>query len=261
MLGATQSEKGKQTTLNDAYKKELREKACADLARWMYEAAIPFNVINFDSFRVAIESVGRYGVAMKPPGSYDEVRGPLLKKEAAQTDEVLKSHKEEWARSGCSIMSDGWQDKSNRTLINFWVNCSKGSMFLESVDASSYMKTGEKFKLLEKVIQAVGEANVVQVITDNGPYYVLAGKNFEAKYPNLYWTPCAAHCVDLILEDIGKLPAIMQTIKRVIELNGYIYNLSSVLHMMRRFTGQRNLLRRAKTRFSTSFITLSSLYK
>ena len=26
-----------------------------------------------------------------------------------------------------------------------------------------------------------------------------------AKYPHLYWTPCAAHCIDLILEDIAGL--------------------------------------------------------
>ena len=51
------SGKGVQT-INDAYKKELREKAHVDIARWMYEAAIPFNVVNYDSFNVAIQSIG-----------------------------------------------------------------------------------------------------------------------------------------------------------------------------------------------------------
>ena len=115
-------------------------------------------------------------MGIKPPTTY-EVWVPLLKKEVAHTDEIMKSHKEEWARIGCTIMSDGWQDGSQRTLINFLVNCSKGSMFIESIDASAYMKTRENlFKLLDKMIQKVGVKNVVQVITDNAACYGLAGK-------------------------------------------------------------------------------------
>ena len=83
----------------------------------------------------------------------------------------------------------------------------------------------------------------------------------EEKRPHLYWTPCATRCLDLILEDIAKLPTIMRTIKRAIELTGYIYNCIGLLNMMRHFTRQRNLLRPAKTRFATSFLTLSSIYK
>ena len=53
----------------------------------------------------------------------------------------------------------------------------------------------------------------------------------------------------------------MRTIKRAIELTGYIYNRTGLINMMRQFTGQRNLLRPAKTRFATSFLTLSSIHK
>ena len=83
----------------------------------------------------------------------------------------------------------------------------------------------------------------------------------QKKRPNLYWTPCAAHCIDLILEDIGKLPNIKRTLERAISLNGYIYNRSGLLNMMRHFTGQKELLRPAKTRFATAFITLSRLHE
>ena len=41
-----------------------------------------------------------------------------------------------------------------RTLVNFLVNCSKGTMFMESIDASSMIKTGEKmFELLDKWVE------------------------------------------------------------------------------------------------------------
>ena len=81
-------------------------------------------------------------------------------------------------------MSDGWKDRSHRSLINFLVNCSKGSMFIESIDVSSYMKTGERmFQLLDSMVEKIGEDKVVQVITDNDSSYVMAG---EKLYIELY---------------------------------------------------------------------------
>ena len=46
------SGKGVQTIINDANKKELIEKACVDIARWMYEVAIPFKDVNYDGSKL-----------------------------------------------------------------------------------------------------------------------------------------------------------------------------------------------------------------
>lgn len=83
----------------------------------------------------------------------------------------------------------------------------------------------------------------------------------EATRPHLYWTPCAAHCIDLMLEDIGKIPKVRNSLKSAIFMNGYIYNHVGIVNMMRRFTNQRNLHRPAITRFATSFITLAQMHK
>nr|DAD32667.1 TPA_asm: hypothetical protein HUJ06_011519 [Nelumbo nucifera] len=87
------------------------------------------------------------------------------------------------------------------------------------------------------------------------------GKFFMAKHPHLTWTPCAAHCLDLILEDIGKLPFISKTIERIIALTGYIYNNPGLLNLMRKYTNQRELLWPAKAHFATFFLTLQRIYK
>ena len=50
----------------------------------------------------------------------------------------------------------------------------------------------------------IGEENVVQVITDNAVNYKVAGQLLMGKRKGLFWTPCAAHCIDLILEDFEK---------------------------------------------------------
>lgn len=84
----------------------------------------------------------------------------------------------------------------------------------------------------------------------------------EAKRPHLYWTPCAAHCLDLMLEDIGKqIPKVKNALKKAIFSNGYIYSHVGLVNLMRKFTNQRNLHRPAITRFATSFITLAQIHK
>ncbi|KAM4091218.1 hypothetical protein ACJW30_09G121400 [Castanea mollissima] len=202
--------KMKQTTINDKLDKEKRAQSCQYIGRLFYLAGIPFNVARLDEFKWA---------------------------EVAYTNELLSDHKESWKKYGCSIMSDGWTSRTSRTLINFLVNCPSGTMFVISIDASSFVKTREKtFELLDAFL-------------------------LEAKRPNLYWTPCAAHCIDLILEDIGKISRITKTLERAIQLTEYIYNHGGVLNMMREYTKQRELVRAGKTRFCTSYLTIKSIYK
>lgn len=82
----------------------------------------------------------------------------------------------------------------------------------------------------------------------------------EDKRPHLYWTPCLAHCIDLILEDICKLPLIKKTLQRGISLVGFIYSHSSTLSLLRHFRNKRELVRHAVTRFATSFLSLERLH-
>jgi Protein of unknown function (DUF 659) len=43
---------------------------------------------------------------------------------------------------------------------------------------------------------------VVQVITDNVPVCKAAGMLIETQYPNIFWTPCVVHTVNLALNNI-----------------------------------------------------------
>jgi hypothetical protein len=79
------------------------------------------------------------------------------------------------------------------------------------------------------------------------------------RYPSLYWSPCAAHCIDLMLEDMGKLPWIKEIIDSARSVTKYIYNHTFVLSLMRQFTGNIELVHPAITRFATNFISLQSL--
>ena len=167
----------RQSSVNETYNKAARDRAVQYIARFFFRNGIPFNVAKSKSFKLMIEAIGTYGPHLKPP-SYHELRVPLLKKELEYTKGLLRGYEEERIKYGCSIMSDGWKDRKNRTLINFLVNCSLGTQFVKSVDASEYMKTSQKiFELLDSFVEEIGEKNVIQVVTDNGSNYVLVGEN------------------------------------------------------------------------------------
>ena len=86
-------------------------------------------------------------------------------------------------------------------------------MFIKSVDASAYVKNATRLcELMDGFIQDIGVHNVVQIITDNTTNYVAAGRMLMERHPTLFWTPCVTHCIDLMLEDMGKIEFIKEVI-------------------------------------------------
>ncbi|GLJ50374.1 hypothetical protein SUGI_1073700 [Cryptomeria japonica] len=87
-------------------------------------------------------------------------------------------------------MTDGWTDRRNRTLLNFLVSSAGGTVFIKSIDASAHCKNATYLcEQIEEVINEVGEENVVQVVTDNAPNYVAAGRLLMERRPSIVWTP------------------------------------------------------------------------
>ncbi|KAM1606884.1 hypothetical protein ACFX1Z_027531 [Malus domestica] len=84
---------------------------------------------------------------------------------------------------------------------------------MEHTDIQAYVEKDAKYiaKLLKDVIKEVGLSNVVHIVTDNGLAFVKAGEIMMERYP-IYWTPCAAHCIDLIFEDIGKQESVANVV-------------------------------------------------
>ncbi|XP_061375040.1 uncharacterized protein LOC133317217 [Gastrolobium bilobum] len=157
-------------------------------------------------------------------------------------------------------MADGWTDRCRRTLINFLVYCPKGTIFLKSVDAYNASKTADfLYKLFRDVVLHVGPENVVQIVTDNAANYVASGRLLEAEFPKIFWSPCAAHCINVMLHDIGKLEEVSVVVSHAATITKYIYNHCHPLHLMRKYTGGREILRPAPTRFATNFIALQSI--
>nr|KAJ0198664.1 hypothetical protein LSAT_V11C600338540 [Lactuca sativa] len=160
------------------------------------------------------------------------------------------------------VRDEGFQDAINSIGEYGRVNCPTGTVFLKSIDASEHIHNAEYIvKKVNEVIAEVGEENVVHFITDNGSNYKAAGKILEEQHPKLFWTPCAAHCVNLIVQDIGKKEATIATaLNEARAIVVYIYNHGRILNMMRKLTKNRELHRSCVTRFATQFYTLQSVH-
>uniref|UniRef100_A0A2N9HBB5 DUF659 domain-containing protein n=1 Tax=Fagus sylvatica TaxID=28930 RepID=A0A2N9HBB5_FAGSY len=137
----------------------------------------------------------------------------------------------------------------------------KGTIFMYSIDTSDIYKTADKvFEMLDNVIEMVGEKNVVQTVTENASNYKKAGEMLMEKRKKLYWTPCAAYCIDLILEDFDKkLKIHNETTANTKKITTYIYGRTMLISWLKEFIKDRDLIRPGATRFATSYLTLACL--
>ncbi|XP_025674207.1 uncharacterized protein [Arachis hypogaea] len=240
--------------------KEVKHKVKLGLARWIIDARIPFNAIQSPYFQPALDGVAAIGPGFKGP-SYDEMRVHLLADLKKECQLLVEGYRSSWKRTGCTLMADGWTDQRQRTLINFLVYCPAGMSFVKSVDASDMIKTADTlFKLFAEVIEWVGSSNIVHVVTDNAANYVSAGKLIHEKYPNIFWSPCAAHCINLILKDIASLPHIADLASRASKVTVFVYSHMIFLSWLRKRKDWKEIVRPGVTRFATVFITLKSIY-
>ncbi|KAG2321929.1 hypothetical protein Bca52824_015142 [Brassica carinata] len=135
-----QGRRDRKSVLGAAYDKECREDVCGAITRWFLDAGLAFSAVNYPSFDKMVESIGKYGVGLKPPSMY-ELRVPLLNKEVHNTLVQIEENKKEWASKGCSLMSDGWRDSvAKKDIVNFLVNSPKGSVFMKSTDVSEVVR-------------------------------------------------------------------------------------------------------------------------
>ena len=198
-------------------------------------------------------------MGIEPPSPY-EIKNKYLDMEYKDMEDYVNIQREKWKTYECTIMSDGWTGPTKLSIINFMVYSKGSTIFLKSVYASDKIKDNKYiYGLLKDVIKEVGETNVVQIVTHNGSAFVKAGKLLMKKY-NLYWTPCAAHCINLMFEDIAKRATVLELITNARKITNFIYNHGWLLEKVRKVYGG-DIVRPGATRFATNYIALESLLK
>ncbi|CAN1121523.1 hypothetical protein LINPERPRIM_LOCUS2227 [Linum perenne] len=181
-------------------KKDLRKDAAKSIARWFYLTGTSFNAAREPEYYTMFELAARHG-------------------------------------PGCSIMSDGWTDRKQRSICNFLVNSPKGTVFIESLDTSHSKNTQKVFEMLDDVVEKAGEENVIQIVTDNASAYKAAEAKLMEKKLSIHKT----------------------TIAKGRKITNYIYGRAMLISMLKEFTKGGDLIRPAVTRFATAYLTLGCL--
>ena len=77
---------------------------------------------------------------------------------------------------------------------------------------------------------------------------------------NLYWTLCETHYIDLMFEDIGKRPSVIEVISNAQKITNFIYNHGWLLAQMRKLCGG-DIIQLGAMRFTTNHIALDNPLK
>jgi hypothetical protein len=78
-------------------------------------------------------------------------------------------------------------------------------MFLKAVDTGG--ETKDAAYIVRQLIDCIWEVGAdIQVVTDSAAVCKAAGRLVEQEFSWITWTPCTPHCLDMLLEDVGKLP-------------------------------------------------------
>jgi hypothetical protein len=130
---------------------------------------------------------------------------------------------------------------------------------LNSVDCSAVKKDGRYiFELVDQCIEDIGAEKVIQVVTGNASVNIAAANLLKAKRPSIFWNGCAAHTIDLMLEDIGNLAEVDKTITQARQLIVFLYAHIRVLALMRSVL-KKDLVRSGVTGFATTYLNLKGL--
>ncbi|XP_002444191.2 uncharacterized protein LOC8070998 [Sorghum bicolor] len=254
---ATQAESLKQQQLNKELWKQRTNEVHKYIARWAYTHGISFDACDNDEFKQMCGATGQFGPGLVPP-SHDLLRDKLLEEEYERMKSLLQEREAEKMKNGCSIMTDAWSDRKRRSIMNVCTNCADGTTFLSSNEMSGVSHTSEViFELVDKAIEDIGPEIVVQVVTDNASNNMGAKKLLEEKRPHIFWTSCAAHTINLMLQGIGNMARFRKVIDQAKSFTIFVYGHTRTLECLRHFTEGKEVVRPGVTRIEKDHLIRS----
>ncbi|XP_066392767.1 uncharacterized protein [Miscanthus floridulus] len=127
--------------------------------------------------------------------------------------------------------------RKRRSIMNLCTNCADGTSFIGSKEMSHVSHTSEViFDLVDKAIEEIGPDNMVQVVTGNASNNIGAKRLLEEKRPHIFWTSCAAHTINLMLQGIGNMTRFKKVVDQAKAFTIFVYGHTRTLECLRYFT-------------------------
>lgn len=250
-------------TVDNMFHISTREEVDQKIASMLYQNGVPFNVVRSPSWADMVHAINTAPKGYKSP-NYEKVRTSLLDKEQSKVHQALTPLMQDWSTHGVSIISDGWSNVRNESLVNVMAVSGGRAIFINAYEVSAVEKNAANIaNLLFKAIDYVGPSNVVQVVTDNASNCKAAGGLIQRKHPHVFWSGCLAHTLNLLMKDIAKskdasLSFVAETYTKGKDVVRYIKNHSSSQALFKSFS-QLQLLKAKKTRFGHHYIVVQRL--
>jgi hypothetical protein len=112
---------------------------------------------------------------------------------------------------------------------------------------------------LKTYIEAIGPNNVTQICTDNASAMLGALDELVARYPHLYKQGCAAHILDLLVEDWKKEEMFKALIIRAKRVRIYIRNHHATMALYCHYSPRLLLNVPLETRFACNFLMINRM--
>ena len=277
-------------------KKVLLTMVYYQLAIFFYAANIAFAVSENTYFRAALDTVWMHGaqtgwdqgvaagIAATRPGasqadkeaaeSYPQFQPPTWQgREQFRTTHLRTAVKEmndfngrliEHTAAVCAgtYVSDGWRDGLYRMeQINEFLLTALGCVFIQAVFTAMNGKTGEYLAEVMtaglKKAEAMG-AVVRFVITDGAANAKECGRLVELAFAMIFFYVCAAHGLDLAMEDMGKLAFIKDTLRDALAVITFVLSYEKFFAIFTEHADLK-LMKPAATRFGYAYLVLWTL--
>ncbi len=190
------------------------------LSAWIYRTAVPFNVVECNEFKNFMKTIRP---AYQPP-SEKKLRTTLLdsayERVTACVNRAIIS-----SSDMISIVTDGWSNLRMEHLVNFVIVSKKHPPILyKTIDTKGKAQTGQEIAdtILEVMEELGGITKVAGIVTDTAANMQSAWAKIEDKHPLLFCNPCAAHVLNLLVQDICEIPENESTLKKVVQISKFV---------------------------------------
>jgi hypothetical protein len=218
----------------------------------------PFVLANPD-FKAALKEVALCGKGYVIPHRA-KVAGPLLRTVHQKVVQQVADARAICEQGGVTLTSDGVTSLQKKPLINV-VEVSGGvAVFVKVIDASGHIKDGKYIagKIVECIMSKPDPRAVVAVCMDNATRS--AWPLIEQQCPWLVCIPCTAHVLDLLLEDICKLPFCKEIVTQANKLRMFLQN-KTFMHYVYTVHATHQLQNPGATRFRQHYIMLMAILR
>ena len=249
--------------LGKLFKKSRSDVAGRSLARAFYSAGIPPNVLANPWMKLALKDIA--GSSSYSAPSPKQLLTTFLEEEHQRVKKIVNGERRKPGNTemGMCLVGDGATNIRSDPILNILAVQGKRVEFIEARNCAGYVKDGRFIAdMFIETIKSFGAETIVAVLQDNATRS--SWPLIEKQFPHIVAAPCMPHVVDLLLEDIGKMPFIRDTLKELGIVRGFIRRHQAVkaaFDQERQHSKQKSaaLIKPCAVRFSVQVISVDNI--